>query len=337
MKHKKLAKALEDFRKEKPWEKIYDNHLFGIRDEETGLWGCASVLGCMGEDFGLSISFGEEGFAIMHRLLNDEIDKDSFLYELDGLLASFEEEDVVQPETADLYDVFLLPGEGKNTAVTWSKQRGGYAHKLNDKEARFLTRALTAVLILSRRGGVDPGKIGMPDSSHPMFTVKGRLPDLDIVESREIIEHSQKSVPEFRLTRQLAGDILAMPEKSCYLVSLWTMPYSVKGNLARAVFIYDDQEDAAVYTNLMAGPEIAPYGKLFFSVLAGRKKTAAPPGRPREIKTDSLELYNHIRDASAKLGIKITFKSEIQKLNKLRESLIDFTDSRNNPDRSSKP
>lgn len=278
MKHKKLAEALADFREEKPWEKIYDSRPFGIRDEETGLWGCASVLGCAGEEFGLSISFGAEGFTIIHRLINDEIDKDSFMYELDGLLASFEEEGAVQPGTAGFYDVFRLPGKGKNTAVVWSKQKGGYARKLNDNQARFLTRALRAVLILFRRGSLEPDKIGMTDSSLPMFTITGKLPDLDITESRETIGHFKKSVPKFKLTPRLAGDIQAMPVKSRYLAGLWTMPYSVKGSLARAVFIYDEQEDAAVYVKLIDSPGIAPYGKLFFSVLAGRERTAAPPG-----------------------------------------------------------
>ncbi len=332
MENKKLADALADFRREKPWEKIYDIHPFGIRDEETGLWGCASVLGCGGEEFGLSISFGAEGFAIIDRLINGGIDKDSFLYELDGMLASFEESGAVPPEIAELYDVFHLPGKGRNTAVIWSKQKGEHAHKLTRKEAKFLTRALRAVLILYRRGRLHPDKIGMPDPSFPMFTITGKLQDLDILESREIIGHFKKSPPEFKLTRQLAGEILAMPEKSCYLASLWTIPYSVGGSLARALFIYDAREDKAVYVNLMESPEITPYAKLFFGVLAGREKTAAPAGRPREIKTDSLELYNHIRNASAKLGIKITFINEIQELNDLRESLIDFIDSRNKPD-----
>ena len=82
---RRLAEAARAYYEIAPWERVGDDYLFGIHDTETDLLGCASVMGNAGQEYGLSVQYGESGFSLLRKLTQAELDDPTAAEYADGL------------------------------------------------------------------------------------------------------------------------------------------------------------------------------------------------------------------------------------------------------------
>ncbi len=323
-KHKAgLKEAALKFLEAAPWKTFDDCHLFGIKDNLTGLSGCVSVLGCAGEEFGLSVALGDKGFLIMEKLMKSEIDRDSFMFELDGLLLSFATEEQIPDDRPPDFDIMLL---NRGLAATaWRKEALKYPRKLKQKEALFLERALRAVLALLCEKKLTDGILKTPEKVYPLFTLSGGGGNMKIHSGRVEFPPAKTHEEKFSLSLELSKAIMGRPAAGRYFISLWTPPVTVKNKLIRTLAVYDPDKDQIVYFDAFESPEyMHEAGKALFRMLSGRVQTLIPSKNPREILTDSFELYNYVKDALSELKIKAVCMEEIPQLIKLKQGFTDF-------------
>lgn len=75
-----------------PWKFMDDRHLVGLRDDVTGELRVASVMGSLGEVFGVAINRGPSGLGWIHKLAtrqDDPEDTAAYLESLDALKAEW--------------------------------------------------------------------------------------------------------------------------------------------------------------------------------------------------------------------------------------------------------
>ncbi len=323
-KHKTdLKEAALEFLQAAPWEILDDCHLFGIKDKITGLGGCASVLGCAGEEFGLSVALGDKGFLFMEKLLKSEIDRDSFMFELDGFLLSFSPGEQITDDRPPESDIMLL--DCGMAATAWRKEAMKYPRKLKQKEALFLERILRAVLSLLNEKKLTRKILETPEKVYPLFTLSGKSGNMKIHAGRVEFPPDKTREEKFSLSPKLSSAIRGKPAAGRYFMSLWTLPVTVKDKLIRTFVVYDPDKDQVVYFEAFESHEyMRAAGEDLFRIISGGAQALIPPKRPRKILTDSLELYNYVKDALSELKIKAVCMEEIPQLIKLKQGLTEF-------------
>ncbi|MBL4846150.1 MAG: hypothetical protein JKY65_11535 [Planctomycetes bacterium] len=70
----RLEAAARRFLDAKPWSAVGDEYLFGLHDRVNDRFGCVSVMGGAGLEFGLTVNLGAAGFELLQRLLDSQID-----------------------------------------------------------------------------------------------------------------------------------------------------------------------------------------------------------------------------------------------------------------------
>ncbi len=76
----------------KPWTFMDDQHLIGLRDDVTGDLRVASVMGSLGEVFGVAVNRGPTGLGWIHKVAtrqDEREDPEEYLEALDALKAEW--------------------------------------------------------------------------------------------------------------------------------------------------------------------------------------------------------------------------------------------------------
>jgi hypothetical protein len=137
-----------------PWEWIYEDEIFGVRDPDTGQVGYVSIMGHNGEHLALAVYQGEAAlrdFRIMATGQASE-DRPEFLLEIPQLQASFENREELLPEDREVIKALGLKFRGR---LAWPHFRsyvpGCLPWLLTAAEARWLTAALEQAVEVTRR------------------------------------------------------------------------------------------------------------------------------------------------------------------------------------------
>lgn len=136
-----------------PWEWMTDEHLFAVESPATGEVGYCSVIGGGGQEFGLAVFLGAEGFAAYRKLMVADLEPESV--EAAALLRSLSVT-LVDREMLDRRDLEVIRSlglrfRGRGAWPWFRSQRPGYAPWfLEQDEARFLELALRQAIEVSR-------------------------------------------------------------------------------------------------------------------------------------------------------------------------------------------
>ncbi len=140
-----LYAAAEEFRQLAPWRWLMNEDLIGIEDPTTGLVGYGSVLGNGGEEFGLTLFLGGEGFAGYRHMFTTDIDAEplEITARQRALTLMFVDREVLRARDREVIKSLGLHFRGRG-AWPWlfSQQPGYVPWYLDAQEAAFLELAL---------------------------------------------------------------------------------------------------------------------------------------------------------------------------------------------------
>lgn len=153
-----LYQAAIAFQQAAPWEWMDNEDLFAIENPDDGEVGYCSILGSGGEEFGLGMFVGEDGYDRYARLIAEEVDpedlEESMMVRAISLL--FADRDDLQKEDREVIRSLGLRFRGRNAWPLFRSQEPGYVPWFLEKvEAVFLTAAIHQALVVADkiRGG----------------------------------------------------------------------------------------------------------------------------------------------------------------------------------------
>lgn len=149
-----LYAAAEEFRRLGPWAWMANEDLFAVEQPATGEVGYCSVMGAGGEEFGLAIFLGAEGFAVYRRLMLGEVDPESMeaTVMLRSLSVTFGAREELDRRDREVIRSLGLRFRGRNVWPWFRSQRPGYMlWYLEQEEAYFLELALRQAVEVARQ------------------------------------------------------------------------------------------------------------------------------------------------------------------------------------------
>lgn len=153
-----LVKAADAFRAESPWDILTEETIFGVLDPESGQILYCTILGLLGEVYGLAVYPGPEGLRSHLRMRDAEYQNVEPHFYLCSLLISFENKRELSKQ-----DHRLLKNMGRSyRGSNWPQFRSyrpGYMEDLPEQEARYrMTIALRGATLMAewQRSGKAP-------------------------------------------------------------------------------------------------------------------------------------------------------------------------------------
>jgi len=139
---KELLTAIDEYKRLKPWEVIGSDEVIAIELPHYQDFAYCSVLGQLGEEFGLAVYLGDEGLFSLQKILSDKTDEE-FLYEQRCLHLSLSDRNELTD--AD-YELLIENGFRYRGKKQWPMLRsfipGYFPWFLEEPEAEILTDVL---------------------------------------------------------------------------------------------------------------------------------------------------------------------------------------------------
>ena len=291
-----------------------------------GMSGCASILGAAGQEFGLNLALGAEGFSLHEQLTSGELDNSVLRVRMDSLLFSICNATPASREHARLVPHMLetrkvkSPVRGYLTAMRLLPARDPRVPGAD--EGLFLARCLEAVAELTETGrlGTDAPRQGELRLFFELTETSGAL---TIGSSyREVasvsLDHEPVELPETLVAR-----IRPRPRTSeRYLLSVFTPPGSIRGAAFWGAMLMDDHRQILL---LDAAEDFAAAARLVFQAFAGLNETGERNiPVPHQVWTDSRQVLKALSPALRQVGVQLVQVEEIPEIEDAMRSLGDF-------------
>lgn len=138
-----LYRAAVAFRNLKPWEWMWEQDVFGVRNPLNGEIGYCIVTGALGEHFSLGVYLGDRGLDGYQKMAYGDLEPFDAVLSQDCLMASFEGRDCLDPEDLQVIKELGLRFRGPASWPLFRRYEPGYLPWfLNEREAGFLSLAL---------------------------------------------------------------------------------------------------------------------------------------------------------------------------------------------------
>lgn len=135
-----------------PWRWLSDDQIFAVQSPQTGEYFYCSVMGALGEEFGLAAFRGEKGLQYLKTVLFSSSYDEDFIYQNNSIVLSFCNRDELEPEDYNLIKREGLTFRGKKQ---WPMLRsfvpGYYPWLLSDEEAEIFSVILERAIDICGR------------------------------------------------------------------------------------------------------------------------------------------------------------------------------------------
>jgi hypothetical protein len=170
----RLYEAAMAFKQEAPWEWMYEDDVFGVRNPETGQIAYGSVMGIAGEHLALALYLGSEGLRGFWQMYHRDQYSDPFLLlEIPELQASFEDRGELDNKDRQVIKDLGLKFRGRQAWPQFRSYVPGCAPWfLTAEEARFLALGLEQAVIVARRVRDDPDLLEPRDEGVDEYLVR---------------------------------------------------------------------------------------------------------------------------------------------------------------------
>jgi len=133
-----------DYWRIQPWQWVDDTDLFGVKNPQDGEIGYCCVVGALGEFIGLVFYLGTEGLESYMKIRASESPEGEVLSTGKCLTASFGDRRSLQKRDLEVIKRLGLRFRGTKSWPSFrSYEPGYYPWHINQRQARFLTHALT--------------------------------------------------------------------------------------------------------------------------------------------------------------------------------------------------
>ena len=327
---RRLYEAATELKKQAPWEWLWEDELFGVRNLETGETGYVSIMGANGEHLALAVYLGSEGLDGFWRLSEGEgLEDPAFLLEVPQLQASFEDREMVDKQDREVIKALDLRFRGRQAWPLFRSYRPGHGPWfITAAEARFLAAAIEQALEVLPRLEADPDLLEPPGEEDEYLvrvqTEQGwadQWLEPDPVPMRpppavdaERLATMRQELP--RGTFTLEADFFVLP--TFIQNEPNTRPY-----LPYTLMVVEAESGFIVATELMiAEPSLdAVWEQTATKLLDTFDKLAALPFR---LAIRSERLQNILMPLAAGLGIRLQVSDELPALDEARGALTFF-------------
>lgn len=153
-----LYQAAIAFQQAAPWEWMDNEDLFAIENPDDAEVGYCSILGAGGEEFGLGMFLGEDGYHRYIKVISEEVEPEDIEESMmvRGISMLFVDRDVLQKKDREVIRSLGLRFRGRNAWPFFRSQRPGYFPWFLEKaEVLFFTAAIQQALVVADevRGG----------------------------------------------------------------------------------------------------------------------------------------------------------------------------------------
>ncbi len=171
--HRRLYDAAAALKNEAPWEWMYEDEVFGVRNPETGEIGYVSIMGILGEHLALAVYLGSEGLHGFWRMVHGDMDdRPELPLEVPHLQASFEDRNMLHAKDREVIKALGLRFRGRQAWPMFRRFRPGCAPWfITSKEARFLAVAIEQGLAVIHRLEEDPDLLEPPDAEEYLVRI----------------------------------------------------------------------------------------------------------------------------------------------------------------------
>ncbi|MFP3880622.1 MAG: DUF6930 domain-containing protein [Dehalococcoidia bacterium] len=150
------------FKSSAPWKWVDNEYLFAVENPVDGEVGYCSILGSGGQEFGLGMLVGEQGYHRFTDILKAEDETQDFEagVKAPSISLLFVDRDVLQKEDREVIRSLGLRFRGRNAWPFFRSQKPGYIPWFLEKEeATLLTTAIHQALAVAssvQNGNLDP-------------------------------------------------------------------------------------------------------------------------------------------------------------------------------------
>ena len=140
------------FQQAAPWEWMDNEDLFAVENPDDGEVGYCSILGSGGEEFGLGMFVGEDGYDRYAKLIAEEVEPEDLEESMmmRGISMLFVDRDVLQKKDREVIRSLGLRFRGRNAWPFFRSQQPGYVPWFLEKgEVLFLTAAIQQALVVA--------------------------------------------------------------------------------------------------------------------------------------------------------------------------------------------
>jgi len=156
-----LYQAAITFKEAAPWNWVGNEELFAVENPDDGEVGYCSVLGSGGEEFGLGMFVGEDGYARYIKVIEGKVEPEDLEESIMARAISMllVDRDVIQKEDREVIRSLGLRFRGRNAWPFFRSQRPGYIPWFLERdEAVSLSTAIHQALVVAdeiRSGELD--------------------------------------------------------------------------------------------------------------------------------------------------------------------------------------
>ncbi|UOE75105.1 plasmid pRiA4b ORF-3 family protein [Parageobacillus thermoglucosidasius] len=144
-----------------PWQWMDDDEIFLVIDPETNERLYCSVIGALGQEHGMVVYIGEQGYESLRHLFERSYPKEDPVYTQRAVLISFVDRNELSKEDYELLRSQGMTFRGKKQ---WPQFRsfipGYYPWTISEEEAKLVTTALDQALDVAQR--VKEGELSLP-------------------------------------------------------------------------------------------------------------------------------------------------------------------------------
>lgn len=321
---KNLYSAAVEFKKLKPWEWMWDDDIFGVKNPETGEIGFCCVMGGGGEHFALGLYQGSEGLDGLSHIRSGEIlpDDPEALFVQKCLMASFENREFIEDDDYQILRKLGLRFRGENAWPLFRSYQPGYVPwYVTDDEARFLTLALEQAIQVCRRYYENPDVL-----TPPMMTqLLVRVPDGDTWQDEwlEPWDLEEKEVMVGSVNEEDLEEILKFPHKGVLEGDYYLYLEPIQEETDQRPYfpqtiLWADHESGLILNTTLSEPSewVPSFLKSFQEVTESRGSL------PCKILVQKVEIYELMENITSQLDIELSLETDLDVIDKAKEHML---------------
>ncbi|WP_019412412.1 plasmid pRiA4b ORF-3 family protein [Paenisporosarcina sp. TG20] len=325
---KQLIEKMKELNAATPWSWIYDDQVFIVEDPITKEKLFVSVLGGAGQEFGLAVYIGQEGYRSLKNIMENKMSTDELVLVQRSILASFVDRGELESDDYSLLKKLGMSFRGKKQ---WPQFRsfkpGDYPWSIDEEEVRLLVVAIEQTLVMLRKvkaGLMVPVFLEDEEFFARVLLNDGTWGD-DSISVREIEVNSRQTELELYISEIELKRVKNLPannmlvEFDVFHMMLPVQPVpDARPYFPLMVVAMDAQEGLAIHQNMYEGKnraEIIQLGFIEMMMVLGNI--------PSEVWVKE-ETYKLLQPLLKKIKVNVVQVEELQQVDQLKAFLIEM-------------
>lgn len=322
----KLFEAALKFKEIEAWNWMYDDYLFGVQNPEDSVIGYCSVLGELGEVFGLIVYTGQSGLESYTTIVSNPEDIHDNMFIQDCISATFNDRKYLDRNDISLIKKLGLKFRGRDAYPQFRRLKPNYVPwYLTKKECKFLTTALEQAVNVCLRARDDERLLKEPlkngDCLIRYFDNDGwkdRLQMLDTTKREKVVSIQAN---ELKLAAIKKNSVKSYGKWEIDFFVNSTMPIKDKESpYFPLVTLIADLSSGQIFNVHLTEPSDY-HQRIFDNFVEFIEKTEVIP---QEIFVEKSEMKSILHPATDALGIELTKVKKCMMVKETQKGLLKF-------------